>query len=114
MQQIVENGARCYGIIRTVVGTCKLQGIDPIDLVHWAYSSGCFDVPSLTGADPRLPPEPPTPQATLTSPEHRSNVSPAHGDSQLAVFVTPPPVRDPSTSGLQKRNLYKGQLLQDG
>ncbi len=47
-----EHGARRYCIIHTIVETCKLQGIDPIEFIHRAYVSGGLDVPSLTGADP--------------------------------------------------------------
>lgn len=47
-----ENGARRYCVIHTVVETCKLQGIDPIDFIRRAYTSDGIDVPSLTGADP--------------------------------------------------------------
>ncbi len=47
-----DSGARRYCIIHTVVETCKLQGIDPIDFIRQAYTSGGLDVPSLTGADP--------------------------------------------------------------
>jgi len=47
-----DHGARRYCIIHTIVETCKLQGIDPIDFIHRAYTSGGLDVPSLAGADP--------------------------------------------------------------
>jgi transposase len=47
-----ERGARRYCIIHTIVETCKLQGIDPIEFIRRAYTSGGLDVPTLTGADP--------------------------------------------------------------
>lgn len=47
-----DHGARRYCIIHTIVETCKLQNIDPIDFIRRAYVSGGLDVPSLTGADP--------------------------------------------------------------
>lgn len=47
-----DHGARRYCIIHTIVETCKLQGIDPIEFIHRAYTPGGLDVPSLTGADP--------------------------------------------------------------
>lgn len=47
-----DHGARRYCIIHTIVETCKLQGIDPIDFIRRAYTAGGLDVPSLTGADP--------------------------------------------------------------
>jgi len=46
------HGARRYCVIHTIVESCKLQGIDPIDFIRRAYTSGGLDVPSLTGADP--------------------------------------------------------------
>jgi len=46
------HGARRYCIIHTIVETCKLQDIDPIDFIHRAYTSGGLDVPNLVGADP--------------------------------------------------------------
>jgi len=48
------HGARRYCIIHTIIETCKLQGIDPIDFIHRAYTSGGLDVPSLAGADPPI------------------------------------------------------------
>ena len=45
-------GARRYCIIHTIVETCKLQNIDPIDFIRRAYLSDGMDVPSLTGSDP--------------------------------------------------------------
>jgi len=47
-----DHGARRYCIIHTIVETCKLQGVDPIDFIHRAYTAGGLDVPSLAGADP--------------------------------------------------------------
>ena|GEM_PF-631357 len=47
-----DHGARRYCIIHTVVETCKLQGIDPVDYIGRAYASDGADVPALTGADP--------------------------------------------------------------
>jgi hypothetical protein len=47
-----EKGARRYCVIHTVVETCKLQGIDPIEFIRRAYVSDGLDVPSLNGADP--------------------------------------------------------------
>lgn len=47
-----DHGARRYCIIHTIVETCKLQGIDPVEYIGRAYVSGGLDVPSLTGADP--------------------------------------------------------------
>jgi len=46
------HGARRYCIIHTIVETCKLQDIDPIDFIRRAYTSGGLDVPRLAGADP--------------------------------------------------------------
>ncbi len=46
------HGARRYCIIHTIVETCKLQGIDPIDYIRRAYVSGGLGVPNLVGADP--------------------------------------------------------------
>ena len=47
-----EHGARRYCLIHTIVETCKLHEIDPIDFIHRAYTSGGLDVPRLAGADP--------------------------------------------------------------
>ena len=47
-----DHGARRYCVIHTIVETCKLQGVDPIDYLRRAYTSGGLDVPSLVGADP--------------------------------------------------------------
>ena len=47
-----EHGARRYCVIHTIVESCKLQGIDPIDFIRKAYTSDGLDVPRLAGADP--------------------------------------------------------------
>ncbi len=47
-----EHGARRYCVIHTVVETCRLQQIDPVDFIRRAYVSGGLDVPDLTGAGP--------------------------------------------------------------
>lgn len=45
-------GARRYCVVHTIVESCKLQGIDPIDFIRRAYLSDGLDVPGLTGTDP--------------------------------------------------------------
>ena len=47
-----EHGARRYCVIHTVVETCKLRGIDPVDFLLRAYTSRGLDVPHLVGHDP--------------------------------------------------------------
>jgi len=47
-----DHGARRYCVLHSIVETCKLQGLDPIDFIRRAYTSGGLDVPALTGAGP--------------------------------------------------------------
>jgi hypothetical protein len=50
-----EAGARRYCILHSVLETCKLQGINPIDFLRISYESGGLGSPRLAGTDP--PPE---------------------------------------------------------
>ncbi|MFW5803171.1 MAG: hypothetical protein ACOCWJ_04560 [Verrucomicrobiota bacterium] len=49
-----EKGARRYCVIHTIVETCKLQNIAPVDFIRKALLSDGIDVPLLTGTDPPL------------------------------------------------------------
>ncbi|HID24678.1 MAG TPA: IS66 family transposase, partial [Planctomycetaceae bacterium] len=42
-----HKGALRHCIINTIVETCKLQGQDPIEFIHRAYTSGGLDVPDI-------------------------------------------------------------------
>lgn len=50
-----EAGARRYCILHSVIETCKLQGINPIDFLRVSCESGGLGSPLLAGTDP--PPE---------------------------------------------------------
>ena len=42
-----QSGARRHCVINSIVETCKLQGIDPIDFMRRAYTSGGLDAPDI-------------------------------------------------------------------
>ena len=47
-----EHGALRYCVIHSVIETCRLRGIEPIEFIRRAYQSGGLDVPDLVANSP--------------------------------------------------------------